>query len=98
MSKYNKNILPVLVALFFIIAIGILYFNNKTSGFDTAVSADSSDNSVPINTSYVDISGAKFGLPKKLISQDVDMSKMDSNMKDIYYNGISKLFNGFLYS
>jgi hypothetical protein len=103
MAKYN--ILPYVAGLFFIIAIGFLYVSNNNAGFvandnseNTVAVSDSSENTVPTDRSYIDISGTYFGLPKKLISQDVDMSKMDTKMQDIYYNGISKLFNGFLYS
>jgi len=96
MAKFN--ILHYVSFLLFVVAVSTLYYLNNSNGF---VVGDSSNNSVqviPTDRSYIDISGSNFGLPKKLISHDVDMSKIDSSMQDIYYNGISKLFNGFLYS
>jgi len=98
-SSKNSTIIFLLV-LIFIIAIGFLAIKNAT-GFQ---GMDASGNVVQItdvsgsNTSYIDISGARFNLPKKLVSQDIDTGSMDSIFKDMYYNGISKLFNGFLYS
>lgn len=96
-SSKNSTIICVII-LIFVIAIGFLYVKDSI-GFQ---STNTSGSTVPLTdasgTSYIDISGAKFNLPKKLVSHDIDTSGMDSTTKDMYYNGISKLFNGFLYS
>jgi hypothetical protein len=98
-SSKNSTIIFVIL-LIFIIAIGFLAIKNVTGfqGMDASGSGVPSTDASGSNTSYIDISGARFNLPKKLVSHDIDTGSMDSTFKDMYYNGISKLFNGFLYS